>query len=338
MTPIEVEERVDRAASIIFESGTASISMLQRRMGIGYGSAALIMDKLEEAGVISAYAGNEQRDILMSMEEYEERKRIVTQKNYQNYSVSDTYRKYGGIDAELLTIDLMEGHDFEYWCADLLRKAGFTDVEVTQGSGDQGVDILAKKDGVKYAIQCKCYASDLGNKPVQEVHAGKVLYNCQVGAVMTNRHFTAGGRQLAEATGVLLWDHDWITSMLNSTEDAPIGQNLKYCENCGKQINKDAAECLFCGKQFLSPTMYHPKYAAANNSKNYSSVHLGKRINKWVSFFLCFFLGGFGAHRFYEGKIGTGILYLFTIGIFGIGWIVDLIIILTKPNPYYIQK
>lgn len=133
---------------------------------------------------------------------------------------SEEFTKYGGIDAELLTIDLMDGHTFEYWCADLLCKLGFINVEVTPGSGDQGVDILAEKEGIKYAIQCKCYASDLGNTPIQEVHAGKAMYHCQVGAVMTNRYFTLGGRQLAEATGTLLWDRDWIQNALVATSKA----------------------------------------------------------------------------------------------------------------------
>ena len=51
---------------------------------------------------------------------------------------------------------------------------------------------------------------------------------------------------------------------------------------------------------------------------------------------LCIFLGFFGAHKFYEGKTGLGILYLFTGGLFFIGIIVDLITILCKPNPYYV--
>ena len=56
--------------------------------------------------------------------------------------------------------------------------------------------------------------------------------------------------------------------------------------------------------------------------------------NKWVAFLLCFFLGGFGAHKFYEGKVLLGVVYIFTLGLFGIGVLVDLIVLLFKPNPY----
>ncbi len=57
--------------------------------------------------------------------------------------------------------------------------------------------------------------------------------------------------------------------------------------------------------------------------------------NKWVAFFLCLFLGVLGIHKFYEGKVIFGIIYLCTGGIFGIGVVIDLIILLLKPNPYY---
>lgn len=118
------------------------------------------------------------------------------------------------LEKELERIDLMEGHDFEHWCADLLRKSGFENVNVTQGSGDQGVDIIAEKDGIKYAVQCKCYSSDLGNTPIQEVNTGKTIYHCHIGVVMTNRHFTSGAKQAAEATGTLLWDREAIIKMV----------------------------------------------------------------------------------------------------------------------------
>lgn len=143
-----------------------------------------------------------------------------TSSHHPATDIRDSFAKYGGIDAEMLTVDLMEGHDFEYWCANALRDLGFKDVEVTPGSGDHGVDILATKDDLRYAIQCKRYTSDLGNSPVQEVHAGKYLYHCHVAAVITNRYFTAGAIKLASATGVLLWDRDWVLRYLQSKQAA----------------------------------------------------------------------------------------------------------------------
>ena len=73
-----------------------------------------------------------------------------------------------------------------------------------------------------------------------------------------------------------------------------------------------------------------------NNNQN-GFMYMGRPRNKWVAFLLCFFLGFIGAHKFYEGKAGMGILYLFTAGLFGIGWFIDCIVLLCKPNPYYVR-
>ena len=127
----------------------------------------------------------------------------------------------------------------------------------------------------------------------------------------------------------------------------------KFCKFCGQLIPADAVLCTKCGRQVeqfeqhtnssISPIIIN------NNNNNASSAsssaaassssngHYGKACNKWVSLILCLLLGYVGGHKFYEGKIGTGILYLFTCGFFFIGAFIDFFNILGKPNPYYVN-
>lgn len=115
-------------------------------------------------------------------------------------------------------LDLMEGHDFEYFCAELLRRRGFQEVEVTKGSGDYGIDILAEKEGVTYAIQCKCYAAPVGVKAVQEAYAGRDYYDRMVGAVLTNQYFTTPAVEAARKLKILLWDRGYLESMMEESD------------------------------------------------------------------------------------------------------------------------
>lgn len=132
-----------------------------------------------------------------------------------------SYRKSTNLKPRKYTIDLseidsMEGHDFEYWCAELLRRNGFNKVTVTRGSGDDGIDIIAFCNGQKYGIQCKRSNSRIGNKAVQEVYTGKTIYGCHIAAVITNNYFTASAVNTAQKTGVILWDRNWIVSRIAS--------------------------------------------------------------------------------------------------------------------------
>lgn len=111
-------------------------------------------------------------------------------------------------------VDEMEGHEFEYFCAELLSKRGFCEVEVTKGSGDYGVDILAEKDGVTYAIQCKAYTTPVGVKAVQEAYAGRDYYDRMVGAVLTNQYFTKPAVEAAKKLKILLWDRGYLDEMM----------------------------------------------------------------------------------------------------------------------------
>ncbi len=114
--------------------------------------------------------------------------------------------------------DQMEGHEFEIFCANLLKNRGFQDVEVTRASKDYGVDILAQKDGISYAVQCKCYNGPVGIKAVQEAYAGRDYYDCMVGAVLTNQYFTTPAVEVASKLKILLWDRGYLESMLDEGE------------------------------------------------------------------------------------------------------------------------
>lgn len=60
----------------------------------------------------------------------------------------------------------LEGHDFQQFFVDVLKKNGFDNVEATQGSGDHEIDVLAEKDGIAYAIQCKRCDKSVNNSAV----------------------------------------------------------------------------------------------------------------------------------------------------------------------------
>lgn len=118
----------------------------------------------------------------------------------------------------------------------------------------------------------------------------------------------------------------------------------KFCKNCGGKIAEKAVICPLCGCQVEEMhNAQQPQQIVINNTNTNANVNQnvmaalsGRMKNKWVAFFLCVFLGYFGAHKFYEGKAGAGLLYFFTFGLFGIGWFIDCIVLLCKPNPYYV--
>lgn len=125
-----------------------------------------------------------------------------------------------------------------------------------------------------------------------------------------------------------------------------------YCSKCGKEIDNEAVICPMCGvatQNFNASQQNQQPQVVINNTNTNTNTNVNKNTNanasvgivgraknKWVALALCLFLGFVGAHKFYEGKTGSGILYLFTGGLFFIGVIIDFIALLSKPNPYYI--
>lgn len=145
-------------------------------------------------------------------------------------------------------------------------------------------------------------------------------------------------------------------------QERPVYQAVgitKFCEHCGSVLVQAAVICPTCGCQVAPirqqapeqmpvqqlPTVQQypaqqpiqvqqvqPVQVIVNNI-----VGSGTPKDKMVALLLCIFLGMYGAHRFYEGRIGTAILWMFTFGLFGLGWLYDVIRIACAPNPYYIK-
>ncbi|MBN2156778.1 MAG: NINE protein [Candidatus Lokiarchaeota archaeon] len=109
------------------------------------------------------------------------------------------------------------------------------------------------------------------------------------------------------------------------------------CPNCGVKVSLHARNCYSCG--YLQPqtqTAVDPRsfpVISFNTQNIIPAIPPGKvpvsEKSKTITIILWAFLGIFGAHHFYAGRIGLGLLYLFTIGILGVGWLVDFFLILT---------
>jgi restriction system protein len=124
--------------------------------------------------------------------------------DWQNYVTSRIDEKVS--PAEHLPAPVVsDGVGFEYSCLATLEMSGWKG-NLTKSSGDQGVDIIARKDNCSVAIQCKNYKTPVGNGAVQEVHAGKSFYETDFAVVVSPSGFTASAIQLGRKLGVLLVD------------------------------------------------------------------------------------------------------------------------------------
>jgi TM2 domain-containing membrane protein YozV len=91
-----------------------------------------------------------------------------------------------------------------------------------------------------------------------------------------------------------------------------LGANQQLCRSCGQVISSLAPTCPHCG----APTGVKAWPAGASPKSRLAAL------------LLCWFLGMFGAHRFYVGKIGTGILQICTLGGLGVWTLIDFILII----------
>lgn len=200
--------------------GSISVSKIQRKYNIGFDYALNIMNSLYINGYVGEENGYKPRKLLCDENiiwNYIENN--LSSLRPSNYDSIYGPQNNGGlyITETTRSYDEMTGLEFEHFCADVLKKNAFYNVEVTQGSGDHGIDILAEKDDISYAIQCKCYSSNIGNAAIQQAHTGRSLYQRDIAVVLTNQYFTQQAKDEAKVLGVKLWDRDTLNNMLSKT-------------------------------------------------------------------------------------------------------------------------
>ncbi len=183
------------------------------------------------------------------------------------------------------TVDI--GIKYEEYCMTLLEAKGYTDISGTKTSGDQGIDIVAFRDNVKFGFQCKYYSSPVGNHAVQEAFAGAKFYGCNVAVVITNSVFTDAAKGLANNTGVVLWEK--IEMKSSASEIIPDYYNVETIPNYSELFpfyrslsSLDVYTNLFLTKDWQTPFQAKIRLHYRNDSKQTISVDIrnsGEKIN-----------------------------------------------------------
>lgn len=120
---------------------------------------------------------------------------------------------YKNVATSIVDIDLMSGVEFEQFLCNYFNTHGY-ECSTTKTSGDQGIDLVAKRDGYILAIQAKCYTGTVGNHAIMEAVAGKKYYNANQAMVITNSTFTKSAIELAQVNNVILWDRQVLIEKL----------------------------------------------------------------------------------------------------------------------------
>lgn len=152
--------------------------------------------------------------------------------------------------------DEMTGVEFERYSAELLSANGVQIAEETPATGDFGADFIILLDGERTVLQCKRFSRPVGVKAVQEAIAAMPYYKCTGAAVITNSTFTRQARELAEESGVILWDGSDIEDMERCAAGGGKRREFGTVKLCRIESGRSCDETLLLtvnGEQFDIP-------------------------------------------------------------------------------------
>ena len=115
-------------------------------------------------------------------------------------------------ETKILESNINSGTDFEIFCQQTLSDHGWSVIR-NGGTGDQGIDLIASKNGARVGVQCKFYRSPVGNAAVQEVIAGSKFHETTHAIVVTNSTYTTAAKQLASSAMVALLHYEELENL-----------------------------------------------------------------------------------------------------------------------------
>ena len=204
---------IEHARSVLHEidfSNDAE-SIVYSVFDLGYGS----VDAKLMYGLFQYLRQNKQECFSESEEIARNEFELLVQAQSEKYRETQKYMKFkssllsnNGQEQNNLSIgdmDMMTGIEFEECISKLLRGMGYS-TEMTKATGDQGIDLIAQREGIRIGIQAKRYSSTVGYSAIQEVVAGLNYYGLSKGMVVTNSYFSKSARELALKNHIQLWD------------------------------------------------------------------------------------------------------------------------------------
>ncbi|GLB46209.1 hypothetical protein WR164_01880 [Philodulcilactobacillus myokoensis] len=116
---------------------------------------------------------------------------------------------------EIEKMDRLDGYQFEDYVAKILKKNGFENVRQTSKIHDNGLDVIAERDGKVYGFQCKHYVKrTVGMKAVRQTFVGGNAYQVDSAILLVNRDFDQKAITLAKQLEVKLWGREKLIELM----------------------------------------------------------------------------------------------------------------------------